>query len=228
MSIRKRVSGAGLRFAALAGVLAAAVALTTALPTPADAGAKKRFGVYKGPGGKGTWQHRKYKRPGKSHGITTWQNRNGYGRRDTWKRWDKDRGYGQRFTKTKRPGGGWSASKRNVKRTGDGTYATRGWYGNSKGRGVRYKGSGARTDSGWAESGAYKRRNGGTGTYDRSFERGEGGFNRSLDVTTSGGKTYGKDVAVTRDGRKFTREVTYTGPGGQSKTKTWQGKGWRW
>lgn len=226
MSITKLFAGSGLRFAALAGLVAAGMALTTALPTPAEAGAKKRFGVYKGSGGKGTWQHRKYKRPGKSHGVTTWQNRNGHGRRDRWARWDKDRG--QRLTTTRRPGGGWSANKRNVKRTGDGTYATRGWYGNSNGRGLRYKGTGARTDTGRVESGQYRTRRGGTGTYDRALERTDNGFNRSLDVTTSGGKTYGKDVAVSRDGRHLTREVTYTGPGGQTKTKTYQGKGWRW
>ncbi len=232
MSVLKRTTRGAARFAVMAALAAGVFGLQTTFATPAEAGGKHRYGVYKGPGGKGVYKRDRYTRNHTRHGSksytsTRWKNRNGTGRRVTAARWNRDRGLGQRYSATRRPNGAWRTTGRQVKRTGEGTYATRGWARNSRGGGIRYRGTGARTDTGRMESGAYRTRRGGSGTYEKNFERTDDGFNRTFSRTNSSGKTFGKDVSLVRDGRHVTRDVTWTRPNGDTRTKTFESRSFR-
>ena len=201
--------------AALAGALAVTLCLVT---HDAEARERSRSGTWSGShGGSGTWSQTTQRSRGHFERDRSWTGPRGGGSSSVERSWDRQAGTFESTGSRTTPRGSsnWSAE---AQRTAPGVWSADTHYSNSRGRSFDAQSTTYRNSNGYSRSGSYTTGNGGSGTFTQSRTRTNDGWSSSTDVTRANGKSYSRDVDVSRDGNVITRDVTTTGPNGGTRT----------
>lgn len=210
-----------LRFVARLAIAAGAGVCAFALFSwSARAADWQHDGTYEtGRGRSGTFHHQATRQPSLRDRQTQWTNQNGgSGSQGATSTWNRPAGTASRNSHTTLANGKSAGSSTTASRIGPGQ-----WQGDTSRTGFNGKTATAhdvftKTADGHTTSGSWSTGTGKSGTYDASVTHDGGSTTRDQTWTNGNGQSVDRDSTLTRTADGYDQHVSFTGPGGNSRS----------